>query len=43
MVKCSRCGKMKPEVTKLNRICQSCRTGKPDTQSQQQKGKNEKK
>jgi len=27
MVKCSRCDKMKPEVTKLNRICQECRKG----------------
>jgi len=27
-MKCSRCSKMKPEVTKLNRICLECRKGK---------------
>jgi len=38
-MKCSRCSKMKPEVTKLNRICQECRKGKvePTIQPQQKK------
>lgn len=30
-MKCSRCSKMKPEVTKLNRVCQECRKGKVET------------